>query len=233
MTFYKSQDGDLVREKGGVDASRIANDPAFARTRENGAEFGEAGSKGKLIRDALRSLMMNAADGRVTSRLTQKMTEVLKIDATNVRGSRTAAAGLTDDAGKALLKGFDFNINAILKSILFKKYVVDPGTGVITINGLVPLNDVAYPSGATHMTITGASAVIDFDLAESDVELTNSVNLPIDAVSSNIQLIPAAVPGGTGIKFYLLKVEFFQIVNGLQYGLKNGAYNALTIVDVA
>ena len=33
ITFYKSKDGYLAREKGGVDASRIANDPGFARTR--------------------------------------------------------------------------------------------------------------------------------------------------------------------------------------------------------
>ena len=67
MTFYKSQDGHLVREKGGVSGERIANDPAFVRTRENGEEFGAAGTAGKLMRDTLRSLMMNAADGRVTS----------------------------------------------------------------------------------------------------------------------------------------------------------------------
>ena len=39
VTFYKSKDGYLAREKGGVDASRIKNDPAFQRTRENGSEF--------------------------------------------------------------------------------------------------------------------------------------------------------------------------------------------------
>ena len=29
ITFYKTQDGHLAREKGGIDASRIASDPAF------------------------------------------------------------------------------------------------------------------------------------------------------------------------------------------------------------
>ncbi len=53
LSFYKTQDGHLAREKGGVDASRIANDPTFVRTRENGAEFGSAASSGKLLRDAL------------------------------------------------------------------------------------------------------------------------------------------------------------------------------------
>lgn len=55
MTFYKSQDGALVREKGGVSADKIANDPAFQRTRENGEEFGAAGIAGKVLRDAVRA----------------------------------------------------------------------------------------------------------------------------------------------------------------------------------
>jgi len=37
LTFYKSKDGYLIREKGGLDAKRIASDPAFQRTRENNA----------------------------------------------------------------------------------------------------------------------------------------------------------------------------------------------------
>ncbi|MGV8944939.1 MAG: hypothetical protein ACOH1N_00795 [Lutibacter sp.] len=29
ISFYKTSDGHLAREKGGIDKSRIANDPAF------------------------------------------------------------------------------------------------------------------------------------------------------------------------------------------------------------
>lgn len=54
ITFYKSKDGFLAREKGSLDATRIANDPAFQRTRENGAEFGRAGKAGKVLRTAFR-----------------------------------------------------------------------------------------------------------------------------------------------------------------------------------
>ena len=38
--------------KGGVEADRIKNDPAFVRTRENGAEFGSSAQSGKLLRDS-------------------------------------------------------------------------------------------------------------------------------------------------------------------------------------
>ena len=73
ISFYKTQDGHLAREKGGVDASRIANDPAFIRTRENGAEFGSSASSGKLLRSALRTMLMTAADNRVASRFNERV----------------------------------------------------------------------------------------------------------------------------------------------------------------
>lgn len=233
MTFYKSQDGNLVREKGGVDASKIANDPAFARTRENGSEFGSAASAGKLLRDAVRTLMLLAADNRVTSRVTKVMTVIKNFDTASARGDRNVAAGLADPAAQAELKNFNFNISALLSSVLYKPFAVNTATGVITINNLIPMNDLSFPNGATHIAIRGAWTKIDFDANTSEIEYTNVVNLPIDGASSNVVLTPAAVPAGAGgISLFLLGIEFFQDVNGVQYTLKNGAYNTLAIVEV-
>ena len=86
ITFYKTKDGHLAREKGGIDASRIKNDPAFQRTRENGSEFGRAGKAGKTLRTALRTLLLNSADSRMVSRLTQAMVKVIQADLVNERG---------------------------------------------------------------------------------------------------------------------------------------------------
>ena len=232
ISFYKTQDGHLAREKGGVDASRIANDPAFIRTRENGAEFGASAGSGKLLRDAFRNLMMSASDGRVTSRLTKVMSDVKNADLTSARGNRTVGVGILTPDGKALLKGFNFNKLAILGGVLFKPYAVAPATGEITIANLVPVNNIAAPAGATHFSLTSAFANVDFVGGLYDVQLSNVVNLPIDGTSTNVVLTPVAVPAGAGVNFYLLMIEFFQEINGIQYSLKNGAYNALSIVDV-
>ena len=106
ISFYKTSDGHLAREKGGVDKSRIQNDPAFQRTRENGSEFGRAGKGGKILRTAIRLLLQNAKDKRVVSRLTKTLVAVTKTDTTNERGLRTLQDG---DLG--LLLGFEFNLN--------------------------------------------------------------------------------------------------------------------------
>ncbi len=117
ITFYKSQDGYLAREKGGVPADRIANDPNFQRTRENGAEFGRAGKAGKLLRNSIRAMLQNASDSRMVSRLTQKMVEVIQEDATNPRGQRNVIDGEAE-----LLEGFEFNISGKLGTTLYAPY---------------------------------------------------------------------------------------------------------------
>jgi len=109
ITFYKSQDGYLAREKGGVSADKIANDPNFQRTRENGEEFGRAGKAGKLLRNAIRAMLQNASDSRMVSRLTAEMVKVIQEDVTNARGLRNVIDGEAE-----LLEGFEFNISGKL-----------------------------------------------------------------------------------------------------------------------
>ena len=233
LTFYKTQDGHLVKTKGGVSADRIANDPNFQRTRENGSEFESSATAGKVLRNAVRNLMMNAADNRVTSRLTQIMTQIKNYDVASVRGERTVADGIADPAALALLKDFDFNDKALLSGVMFAPFTVVPLTGVINIPAVVPINDISYPSGATHISMKGAFANVDFTNEISAIEYSPVTNLPIDGTNTPVTLTPAGVPAGTGTKFYLLLIEFFQEVNGIQYSLKNGSYNVLNIVDAA
>jgi hypothetical protein len=190
LTFYKSIDGNLVRTKGGVSGERIANDPVFIRTRENGAEFGMAATAGKVLRDSVRSLLLNGSDKRVTSRLTKLMTEIKNFDSSSPRGLRQIFIALNDPAAMALLKGFNFNINSALGSILFKPYTLDTLTGTITIDNLVPLNDIAFPEGATHVSFLGAFAAVDFNTNDYDAVYTTEINLPIDGTSTQVVLTP-------------------------------------------
>lgn len=232
VSFYKTKDGDLARMKTSVDGDRIANDPAFVRTRENNSEFGSSARSGKLTRDNLRPISMNATDGRVVARMTKIMTQIKNLDTTSVRGARNVGVAMATAQAKALLKGFEFNREAMLSSMLFKPWAVNTTTGVITIAGLVPTLDLIYPEGATHVSFTGAYANINYATGIADVKLTNVQNLPITGTSSAITLTPTAVPTGTGAKIFLLKIEFFQLVNAVQYSLKNGAYNALKVIEV-
>ena len=233
LTFYKSQDGHLVKTKGGVSADRIANDPTFVRTRENGQEFASAAKAGKLLRDTFRVMMLTASDNRVTTRLTKLMTDIKNEDTTSVRGERNVGVGITTATGLQMLAGFEFNINAMLSSIVYTQGQADLVTGIATLGPLTPINDIAWPSGATHVSFSAGYAVVDFASGNSDVKFTNKVNLPLDGTTSTVTLTPTALPSGVATKVYAIEVEFFQEVNAVQYSLKNGAYNALAIIQVA
>ncbi len=133
LTFYKTKDGYLVRTKGGVSKQRMATDPAYARTRENGAEFGHCAKMGKVLRKAMLTLLTDAKDGRTSSRIMQTLSKVKNTDETSVRGQRNVSIGLATLEGKALLKGFDFNTNAPLSTVLLADYTLNTTTvGMIT-----------------------------------------------------------------------------------------------------
>ncbi len=233
ITFYKTQDGHLAREKGGVDAKRIKNDPAFQRTRENGSEFGRAGNAGKVLRTSIRSLLLNSADSRMVSRLTQRMIKVIQADATSIRGERNVI-----DGEAILLEGFEFNIRGKIGTSLFAPYTptIDRVTGQIkvVIPPFIPSNMIAAPSGTTHFKIISAGVEVDFTL-ETFVSLNSaSTILPWSLVpTAAITQTNTVTPASTKPLFLVLGIEFFQQVNGTMYPLKNGAFNPLAIAKVS
>lgn len=232
ITFYKSKDGYLAREKGGIPADRIANDPVFQRTRENGAEFGRAGKAGKILRNAIRGLLQNASDSRMVSRLTTEMVKVIQEDVTNTRGLRNVIDGEAE-----LLQGFEFNINGKLGTTLYAPFVatIDRVAGSITADlaAFVPANMIAAPGGTTHFKIISAGAEIDFE-NETFVAATSATGvLPWDNnPTAAINLANAVTANSTHPLFLALGIEFYQEVNGAMYPLKNGAFNALALAKV-
>jgi hypothetical protein len=232
ITFFKSKDGYLARERGGIPADRIANDPAFQRTRENGAEFGRAGKAGKILRNAIRGLLQNTSDSRMVGRLTQEMVKVIQEDATNARGLRNVIDGEAE-----LLEGFEFNINGKLGSTLYAPFfgVIDRVAGTLTANlpAFVPVNMIAAPGGTTHFKIISAGAEIDFENESFIVDTKQTAILPWDAVATAvINLANAVTANSVHPLFLALGIEFYQQVNGQMYPLKNGAFNALSLVKV-
>ncbi|MBK9380765.1 MAG: hypothetical protein IPN39_05515 [Chitinophagaceae bacterium] len=232
ITFYKSRDGFMAREKGGLDANRIATDPAFQRTRENGAEFGRAGKAGKMLRTALRSQLQHISDGRMIARLTREMVKVIKADAVNPRGLRNVI-----DGEAALLQGFEFNANSKLSTTLFAPYsfTLNRVTGelAVSINPFVPVNMIAAPAGATHFKILSAGVAIDFENEVYVVQTQETAALPWDATATAaLTLTNTVTANSTHPLFLSLGIAFYQEVNGTLYTLKNGAFNAMALIGV-
>lgn len=232
ITFFKSKDGYMVRQKGGVPAEKILSDPAFQRTRENNAEFGRAGKASRVLRNAFRALIQKAKDARLIGRLVKLMMQVIHEDTVNPRGLRNII-----DGEAMFLEGFDFNVNGKLSTTLYAPYTVtiNRTTGDVTasISSFVPAEMIAAPEGTTHFKISFGAAIIDF---ENESFATDFAEEPYRAWDNTpqtpISFTGAITPAGTSPIFVLLAIEFVQQVNGTMYALKNGAFNACAIVKV-
>ena len=232
ITFYKSKDGYLVREKGGVDAKRIATDPAFQRTRENGMEFGRAGKAGKMLRAAIRPLLTNTKTTSTVSRLTQMTMKVIQADMVSERGQRNVIDGESE-----LLTGFEFNSGGTLSTTFHAPYTseIDRVSGAVSIEipPFVPTNMLSAPPGTTHFKLISGAAEINFE-AETFVNAVQSTSiLPYDGVETTlVSHIHNVTANSTFPLFLALGVEFYQDINGSTYVLKNGAHNPLAIIKV-
>lgn len=233
ISFYKGKNGYFAREKGGVDGKRIATDPAYARTRENGEEFGRAGKAGRLLRTSMRALVQKAADAYVTSRLTAAFLRVIKADAINFRGKRNVIDGALE-----LLNDFEFNANSTLQSVLFAPYTaeINRATGALTVSlpPFIPGNMIDAPSGSTHAIISCVGSEIDF-IAEKYVNgVASSGELILDmTATAPLELTVNVTANSTKPIFLALGIEFFQKVGANDYSLNNGIYNSMALVAIS
>lgn len=232
VSFYKTADGHLARAKGGIDRNKILHSPAFARTRENNSEFGRAGKGGKLIRSAIRSLMQNAKDRRVVSRLTTQLLAIIKTDGVNPRGQRTL-----DEGNLNLLEGFDFNSTGKLDTTFFGLYISSfdrvTGEASVALNAFIATEQITAPSGTTHYKLAMAATELDFVnktfvYDEKDLGVLPYDNSQVAAIAINVPL----TPNSPYPVLMVLGIEFYQEVNGEYYSLKNGAFNALGVVNI-
>lgn len=232
LSFYKSQDGYLARKKSGPGRDRIMSDPAYARTRENIAEFRRAVLATKLLRRAFHECLRSTIDNRASSRLTGAMVKVIQGDARNPRGERKVLDGKV-----ALLEGFEFNRNGKLESTFSAPYIasIDRATGTLTVDvpSCIPARMISSPKGATHFRLKVGGAAIDFEGNTFSVTTLESADVAIsEEVQGPLQFRQHVPPGSIHPLFLIFGIEFSQSVNGIQHPLNNGAFNAMAIVKV-
>ena len=229
IIFYKSIDGYLARKKGGIEASRIRSEPAFARTRENNAEFRTAARATKLIRRAFASLLQGTSDTRMTGRLNGAMVKVIRADAVNSRGERNVM-----DGDVSLLQGFDFNKKAKLGTTFHAPFTtaIDRAAGTFTVDipAFLPADMIQAPEGATHFRLKAGAAAMDFGKQDFVATPSESADLPLTNPQGPLQFNIAVTPGSTNPLLLVFGIEFMQVLNGVEYQLVDRAYNAMAVV---
>jgi hypothetical protein len=234
LTFFRSKlDGPMVRERRGVSKDRLLNDPKFKNTREAMAEFGRAGKAGKLVRKTIREQLLDVSDGRLISRLIRQLMVVIHTDAINDSGARTVAHG-----DITTMKDFEFNSASLLKDCLLAPFTtnIDRVTGklTVTIPSFVPVGSIKAPQNSTHFKVSVTGAAFDFEAYTQEKDFHESGLLLLDGTPTQPQVFEQQLSANsTGSLFLFVGISFYkEILNGSMQKLNNGAFNALSIVDV-
>ena len=229
MTFGKN---GVIRVATPPNKEKFATDSSMARTRENASEFGRAAKDGKLLRQALRSVLQGAADAHMVPRLVQKLRAMEGLDTTHPRGERQVLK-----AYAAALVGFDFNAHAPLSTTLAAPYDVSvsaAGLVTVTIASLTPRVELAAPAGATHYGLELGVAVVDFEAMKArSVPASEPAPAVLDGVPvAGVTLTADAggAPKPTEIVVVAFGVRFYQQLNGQLYPLQNEAAHPLAVV---
>lgn len=225
-TYYKTKYGYISRSKGTLSKDRINKDPNFARTRENMREFAQAASAGRLFRKAFNTSSKKIRDGRMFLRLNQLMRKVVNTDPLNDRGYRLVANG-----DISMLKGFNFNDVSRLDEILNAELVITTTENqvIVTMDTIVPVNQIQSPMGATHCRFFGVCAAIDFENGETKEVLVYSEYFPLENNIEEASLTLDTTGYEVFHKFIAVGIEFAEEVNGRQYALNDISYNAMSI----
>jgi hypothetical protein len=160
------------------------------------------------------------------------MVKVLQADLTSVRGLRNIIDGEAE-----LLQGFNCNGGATLSTTLAAPFTATvnrtTGEGSVSIPSFVPSVMISTPGGATHFRLVLAVADINFEGETYTLGDTETAWLPLtEQPTAPISLAANAAAASTHPIFLVMGIEFTQEVNGVQYTLKNGAFNALSIIWV-
>ncbi len=230
ISFYKNEGTYFARTKGGVDGDRIKNDPAFARTRENGQEFGRAGKASKLIRNAMKVMIAQSADNRVASRLTTALLKVVQSDGENKRGERVVVNGDLN-----LLKGFEFNRNNNLENMLKAPYTVAfdraSGAGSVSVDFSNPSLELNLVDGAEFVKFSVGVVAVDFENSEYEVDVVESDAVDVTSIEAAKVDISASVSENSELPVIVVfGAAYYQKVNGDFYLINSQESKAMVVV---
>jgi|GEM_PF-6432959 len=142
LSFYHSVFGWLVRRKGGPGRRQFKTSPAFARSRENSAEFTACARTASSIR---RLVMIRTAykDKTLYHRLIKLMRLLANDDTLALRGLRDPLKGMQTIQGQARLKEFKISGELCLYDILLGAGFFKEGRDKVTERNIPAIHSAA------------------------------------------------------------------------------------------
>jgi hypothetical protein len=223
LNMYKHKRyGILVRKDTSHSKERMENDPAFAAVKKNYNLFGEVSSTARLIRDMLKPIEKNIADGMMNTRLVSLVRKIY------VNAEKDAIHPLHSSSAE-MLSRFSFNKYHSLANTCYGSVSISREDNTITLE-INKAEFVAIP-GATHLRVVCSVGEIDF--ITKQYSRADEVSEFIKVDSSNVSVaLKNEITGEYPVTIVVLGVMYYQLTNGSYYKLDNGKGKAGEVVKV-
>jgi len=230
VNFYYREGVPTARAAGGgFTKQAIKHGSNMVRVRESNNEFGMCAVVNKTFKQAIRPFLLGYKDGTLHSRLMQLFLKIKDCDVMSERGKRCVFLGLSDTAGKAIMQSFVFTPKRAM--LLSCSYGFDWDGLLFSASGF-NINEVVFPLKADYMEVVFGVICFDFETLSYTRVIASPLLIGRDYTGDGFNILLDELPGGTGVLFGMLRVAFYQEVNGERY-LLSGANNfGVEIVSV-
>jgi len=231
LNFYYRKGVPTVRVAGGgFNRKAIKTSPRMVRIREQNSEFANCSKVNKEFKNAIRPFLAGYKDGRLHSRLMQLFLSIRDCDTVSARGKREVWQGISNEHGKRLLGNFVFTPKR--PQLLPCTYVFDWTTLEFKANHF-DVSKLRFPDGADYLEV--GLGVIRFDFERLTYSTEWATPLMIDRTfnDTSFSLGIANAPSGIGQLIAIVRVAFYQNVNGKPYLLPgDGAFGLSVFVKI-
>ena len=215
INFYKRLGVALSRKAGGgFNGQTIKTKASMARVRENGTEYGRCMKDVQFFKRALQPYLATVKDGTLHQRLASLFAKIKNEDLISPRGQRNIATALQTEQAFALLRGYTLTASKSFQEIVQQPYILDWNNGLQMPN--FKLNNILFPSGATHLELSLGWLNIDF---ANQTQQLNSVSVVLNKDTTTFSPLCPECPTGNGLNMMVLQYAFFQEVNKQRYRL--------------
>ena len=232
MTFRETKYGSIVSGKTGPRAEQVNSDPRFENTRKINDEFARACEGAKIFRGLFTEAIVNCYDTQMHQRLVGMMRKIITSDNVSPKGERNLLMG-----DNSLIKGFEWNKQTSLRSIIGSNYKVDvdrkAGEVLFHFPSFKPEGGYPQHEAATHYQITAAVAELNWrnDVTYSVMQATDYLSLS-DKQAANFSVLLEINKHTKNPIASSLSLTWYEEVSGEMYPLRNIGYNTAAVVDV-
>lgn len=227
INFYDRLGEPLARESGGGFNSQSAK--KYPRIQEQITEMTAASITNKIFKRSFRSLMLDYKDGTLHYRLQSFFMRVKDLDLVSARGQRTVGKGMAHPYAQRLL--LDFNFTPKRSLLINGQLEFDWASHELTVSRF-DIADAGMPKTADAIGLVLLTVRFDFEALQYVTQKSTPLMLGRDFNSHTFSLQTAALSLGNGLRFAMLRVAYYQEVNGDYYILPGDGQFGLGVVAV-